>query len=202
MKVKENKISKMVCNIIIILLVIVSIFISVKIINRYVENRRNEKNKEKMISEINNELENLNRNKDSEIPYIEYEGYQVIGIIKIEKIDLTYPILNVNNEDSMKKSITRFYGDRLNEIGNITLAGHNNFDGSMFGKLKQLDIGDKIIITDLHNQSITYEIFKKYITDPNDISITNNSEDGIKEITLLTCTNGNRNRLIIKAKEM
>lgn len=202
MKVKENKISKMVCNIIIILLVIVSIFISVKIINRYVENRRNEKNKEKMISEINNELENLNRNKDSEIPYIEYEGYQVIGIIKIEKIDLTYPILNVNNEDTMKKSITRFYGDRLNEIGNITLAGHNNFDGSMFGKLKQLDIGDKIIITDLHNQSITYEIFKKYITDPNDISITNNSEDGIKEITLLTCTNGNRNRLIIKAKEM
>lgn len=202
MKVKENKISKMVCNIIILLLVIVAIFISVKIINRYVENRRNEKNKEKMISEINNELENLNRNKDSEIPYIEYEGYQVIGIIKIEKIDLTYPILNVNNEDSMKKSITRFYGDRLNEIGNITLAGHNNFDGSMFGKLKQLDIGDKIIITDLHNQSITYEIFKKYITDPNDISITNNSEDGIKEITLLTCTNGNRNRLIIKAKEM
>ena len=90
----------------------------------------------------------------------------------------------------------------MNQEGNVTLAGHNNFDGTMFGKLKDLEIGDKITILDLNNHSITYEIFNKYVTDPNDVSIVNSTKEGIKEITLVTCTNGNKNRLIIKAKEV
>lgn len=193
---------KKVCNVIILVLVIVAIVISVIIFNKYMENYQNEKKKDNLISEINSQLGDLNTDKNREMPYIEYEGYQVIGIIKIEKINLLYPILNVNNEDSMKKSITKFYGDKLNQEGNVTLAGHNNFDGTMFGKLKDLEIGDKITILDLNNHSITYEIFNKYVTDPNDVSIVNSTEEGIKEITLVTCTNGNKNRLIIKAKEV
>lgn len=193
---------KKVCNVIILVLVIVAIAISVIIFNKYMENYQNEKKKDNLISEINSQLGDLNTDENREMPYIEYEGYQVIGIIKIEKINLLYPILNVNNEDSMKKSITKFYGDKLNQEGNVTLAGHNNFDGTMFGKLKDLEIGDKITILDLNNHSITYEIFNKYVTDPNDVSIVNSTEEGIKEITLVTCTNGNKNRLIIKAKEV
>ena len=193
---------KKVCNVIILVLVIVAIVISVIIFNKYMENYQNEKKKDNLISEINSQLGDLNTDENREMPYIEYEGYQVIGIIKIEKINLLYPILNVNNEDSMKKSITKFYGDKLNQEGNVTLAGHNNFDGTMFGKLKDLEIGDKITILDLNNHSITYEIFNKYVTDPNDVSIVNSTEEGIKEITLVTCTNGNKNRLIIKSKEV
>lgn len=193
---------KKVCNVIILVLVIVAIVISVIIFNKYMENYQNEKKKDNLISEINSQLGDLNTDENREMPYIEYEGYQVIGIIKIEKINLLYPILNVNNEDSMKKSITKFYGDKLNQEGNVTLAGHNNFDGTMFGKLKDLEIGDKITILDLNNHSITYEIFNKYVTDPNDVSIVNSTKEGIKEITLVTCTNGNKNRLIIKAKEV
>lgn len=193
---------KKVCNVIILILVIVAIVISVIIFNKYMGNYQNEKKKDNLISEINSQLGDLNIDENREMPYIEYEGYQVIGIIKIEKINLLYPILNVNNEDSMKKSITKFYGDKLNQVGNVTLAGHNNFDGTMFGKLKDLEIGDKITILDLNNHSITYEIFNKYVTDPNDVSIVNSTEEGIKEITLVTCTNGNKNRLIIKAKEV
>lgn len=193
---------KKVCNVIILVLVIVAIVISVIIFNKYMGNYQNEKKKDNLISEINSQLGDLNIDENREMPYIEYEGYQVIGIIKIEKINLLYPILNVNNEDSMKKSITKFYGDKLNQEGNVTLAGHNNFDGTMFGKLKDLEIGDKITILDLNNHSITYEIFNKYVTDPNDVSIVNSTEEGIKEITLVTCTNGNKNRLIIKAKEV
>lgn len=193
---------KKVCNVIILILVIVAIVISVIIFNKYMGNYQNEKKKDNLISEINSQLGDLNIDENREMPYIEYEGYQVIGIIKIEKINLLYPILNVNNEDSMKKSITKFYGDKLNQVGNVTLAGHNNFDGTMFGKLKELEIGDKITILDLYNHSITYEIFNKYVTDPNDVSIVNSAEEGMKEITLVTCTNGNKNRLIIKAKEV
>ena len=102
----------------------------------------------------------------------------------------------------MLKSITRFWGEKVNEIGNLTLAGHSNIDGTMFGGLKKLDIGDTIEITDLHNNTVNYRIFDKYVTDPNDVNCTKSVEKDKKEITLITCTNGNKQRLIIKAREI
>lgn len=70
------------------------------------------------------------------------------------------------------------------------------------GKIKKLDIGDKIVITDLYNNTVTYEVFDKYITDPNDVNTLQSQTEGEKEITLITCTNGNKNRFVIKAKEV
>lgn len=127
---------KKICNIIIILLVISAIILGIWIINRYMQNCQNEKNKQTAMSQIQEQIETVGENEEQ--LYIEYEGYQVIGIIKIEKINLEYPILNVTTEDSMKKSITKFWGDKINQIGNITLAGHNNFDGTMFRKNKKI----------------------------------------------------------------
>ena len=40
------------------------------------------------------------------------------------------------------------------------MAGHNNKDGTMFGKTKYLEIGDTIKMTDLSLNTIEYEIFK------------------------------------------
>ena len=44
-----------------------------------------------------------------------------------------------------------------------------------------------------------YEIF---VTDPNDVTILQTKDESIREVTLITCTNGNRERLILKAKEV
>ena len=102
----------------------------------------------------------------------------------------------------MKISITKFWGPDINETGNCVLAGHNNRDGTMFGKTKNLVIGDTIKLTNLKNQIIEYEIFKIYTIDPNDLSITDSIEEGTKEVTLITCTNGHKERLITKAREI
>ena len=101
----------------------------------------------------------------------------------------------------MKISISRFYGGEVNEYGNISLAGHNNYNGTMFGKNKDLRVKDTIILTDLTGRKIEYEIYEIFTTDPNDTSILETEDKTKREVTLITCKNGRANRLIIKAKE-
>lgn len=135
------------------------------------------------------------------------EGYKVIGIVNIPKIDVTYPILDIDTynpeetKEPMKISIVKYWGGQVNDYGNLSIAGHNNYDGTMFGKTKHLEIGDIVELTDLTGTTIQYQIYDKFITDPNDVTILATNDNTIRETTLITCTNGNRERLILKAKE-
>ena len=70
------------------------------------------------------------------------------------------------------------------------------------GKTKYLQIGDKIKLTNLKNETIEYEIFKIYSIDPDDVSCVESVENGTREITLITCTNGHKNRLVTKARQI
>lgn len=139
---------------------------------------------------------------------IEMQGYEVIGIVKIPKIEIEYPILAIettNPEETkapMKISIVRYWGGNVNDYGNLSIAGHNNYDGTMFGKTKKLETGDIIELTDLKKQTISYEIYSKFVTNPNDVSILKTEDNTVREVTLITCTNGNKERLILKAREV
>lgn len=141
-------------------------------------------------------------NNTEAITEVTIDGYTVLGIVRIPAIDLEYPILNKTTNKSMKKSITKFWGPDLNQVGNVTLAGHNNYNGTMFGKVKKLKIGDIIEIEDLYKNTVKYEIFDMYVIEPNDVSCVESVEPGTREVTLITCTNGNKNRLITKAREI
>lgn len=191
-----------------ILLVIIGIVIILTIILitiKYAKNAQNEQEMTNIVEQIKNtETSNSTDNKEAEgnVTELEIEGYKVLGIIRIPKINLEYPILSETNKISMKKSITKFWGPNLNTVGNLTLAGHNNKDGTMFGKVKKLEIGDIIEIEDLNKNTVKYKIFDMYVIDPNDVSCVESIDPNKKEVTLITCTNGNKNRLITKAREI
>lgn len=198
MKHGESKKIK-ISSILLIILIITAIVLIVFICAKFNERSKNDEAVKAVIAEVENIPES---NQEESIPYIEYEGYQVIGTIKIPKIDIEYPILAEDTEETLEKSIVRVGNGIVNEIGNLTLAGHNYIDGSMFGKIDKLEKGDEIKILDLHKKEITYSIFDIYVTDPNDVSVLDAREEGKREITLISCTNGNKNRLIIKAREI
>ena len=86
-----------------------------------------------------------------------------------------------------------FYGG-VNEIGGnkIILAGHNN--KYVFNKIYNLDIEDQIIISDF-NVDYSYKVKEAKIIKVDDFSYFN--EDGLY---LITCTNNNQQRYVIKAK--
>lgn len=190
-------------NFLMIVIVIAIIIVSVLIILKYTQSQMNEKEIEDVLTQIENKIEQeIPQNNMEEKIEAQYKGNNIIGIIKIDKINLEYPILEETTNQTMKISITKFFGKGVNEIGNLSLAGHNNYDGTMFGRTKELEIGDIIELKDLNGGKKQYSIYQKFDTDPNNISIIEQDEYGTREITLITCTNGNKERLIIKAREI
>ena len=193
---------KKICNFMIIILVLALIVVLAMIVVKYGNNYKNEKEVSATLETIEQQLEEKSPEDEEELLDVEYKGYKIEGIIEIPKIDIKYPIINQTNEETMKLSITKFWGPAVNEIGNYTVAGHNNKDGTMFGKTKYLEIGDTIKLTNLKNETIEYKVFEIYSIDPDDVSIVNSVDPNTREITLITCTNGHKNRLITKARQI
>ncbi len=194
----KNKVYKVIYFLLIIALIVVVILIA----RKELTSRNNENLNKEVLSEFNN-ITNTNQ-----IGELTLNGYDVIGKVKIPKIDIEYPILNLetsNPEETkvpMRYGIVKYWGGNVNDYGNLSIAGHNNYNGTMFGKTKKLEIGDIVELTDLTNRTIQYKIYDIFVTDPNDVSILKTEDETVREVTLITCTNGNKERLILKAREI
>ena len=125
--------------------------------------------------------------------------------------------------DKNKNSAGWIFMDYKNNLDdqNIVIYGHHRRDGSMFGSIDKLyKNGGKIILV-VGDETRTYQIFSIYETTSNDYySITNfdNIDEAIEEfkdrseidfkqsdfstkqiITLSTCTNDNKGRIVVHA---
>lgn len=189
--------------IILIILIIVAIILTALVIKKHVESNRTEKQAQTVVQEIKNK-EMTNPEQIDVIQEIdaEIEGYKVIGIINIPKIGIEYPILEKTDKTSLNLSITKFWGEKINQKGNVVLAGHNNLNDRFFGKINKLENGDIIELTDSQMVTVKYQVFRTYVIDPNDIAYILPEDENAREVTLITCTNGNKNRLIVKAREI
>ncbi len=124
----------------------------------------------------------------------------VIGIIEIPAIKLAYPILSTTTDELLKISPCRFAGPMPNEIGNLCIAGHNNANGTLFGKTYLLDLEDEIKLYDLSGNAISYTIFDKFEVEASNTSCLSQDTNGEKQVTLITCNNLKGSRTIIQAK--
>ncbi len=128
--------------------------------------------------------------------------YYTIGVINIPSINVNYPILSTYSDELLKIAPCKFYGPNPNEVGNLCIAGHNYRNSKFFSKVPDLEEGDIIEITDLSGTTIEYEVYDKYIVDPDELECTSQLTGGKKEVTLITCTDDNKQRYIIKAREV
>ncbi len=193
---------KRIYNIILIILVIAFLIVISLIINKRINNQIKENELINVVKNVKSQIEeNRKITDDNSKIATKYKGYDVVGIIKIPKINIEYPIIDKTNDETMALSITKFWGNNVNDIGNYTMAGHNYFDSTMFSNTNKLTVGDTIEMTDLNGNVIEYKVFDKYIIDPNDVKCVQSVKENTREITLITCINGRKNRLIVKARE-
>lgn len=132
--------------------------------------------------------------------------YVVDGRIEIPKIKVDYPILSgetkseQETEALLKMSPLKFHGPEINEIGNYCIVGHNYRNSKFFSKVPTLENGDIIRITDMSGKVVEYSVYTKYNVVPSDTTCTDQRTNGKKEITLITCTNDSKERVIVKAR--
>lgn len=130
-----------------------------------------------------------------------YKGYKVAGKLEMPTINIRYPILDtITDANAIEISVGILYGPGINQIGNTTIIGHNYNNGLFFGKNKNLQIGQKIYITDMQGQKLEYTIFDKYYTPESDTSYITRQTDGKIEVSLVTCDTTGANRLVVCAR--
>ena len=127
--------------------------------------------------------------------------YFVIGIIKIDKLKLDYPILSEVSDELLKIAPCRFAGPLPNNIGNLCIAGHNYIDNTFFARISSLEYGDEIDIYGIDGNLVKYYVFDKKEVDSSDTSCTSQETLGKRMITLMTCNSIKQTRIIIQALE-
>lgn len=130
------------------------------------------------------------------------EEYKSEAILKISSLGLEYPVLSQTSEELLKISLNKYWGPGPNEIGNYCIVGHNYKNGKMFGNLSKMEIGDTATLQAVGGKSVMYEVYDKYVVEPEDVSCTSQLTGGRKELTLITCTNYGTQRLVLKCREI
>ncbi len=196
-------------------------FISAKIINddseEYIAEFENEIGEleediinDETVENAENQGENTKKNKaktvnnarksKSKKSVKKYYNYDIGGYIRIPKTGIKYPIISTLSKQALEKGVCVEYGPGPNEPGNTVIAGHNYLNRLFFSKNKNLNIGDKVYITDLYGVTVEYTIYNKFETSPQDTNYMFRDTGGAPEITLATCSQNGSARLILYAK--
>ncbi len=157
------------------------------------------------------ELIEANQNAGSQISTQEYTTnagaeYTTVAVIEIPKIGITYPVIYSEDtseqtvEDLLKLSVVKYWGPEANQPGNFCIVGHNYHNKKFFSKAGSLENGDSIYITDTNNKTVEYKVYNNYIVDPYDLKCTSQLTNGATDVTLITCTQTGKERIIIKAR--
>lgn len=152
--------------------------------------------------ENNEQTGNNTTTQTNKITASDGKTYTTEATLNYPKLGIRYPVLSEENEELLKVSLCKYWGPKPNQIGNYCIVGHNYKSGKMFGKLAQASVGDMVTLTDLNDNSINYEIYYKYVVEPTDVSCTSQMTNGTRELTLITCTDYGKRRLVLKAREI
>ena len=154
------------------------------------------------VTEPENTGDTTDNNETAPAQEQRFNGYLVAGTIEIPATGLSCPVLAEEeySKSALETSVVILHGVGLNQPGNTTIAGHNYRNGNFFSNNKKLNIGDKIYITDSTGKRLSYTIYNKYETSDTDAEYMTRDTQGATEISLTTCTDDSKARLIIWAK--
>ncbi len=160
-------------------------------------NKRNEETNKNQTTNKNEETQNSKTNNNT-IVEKQYKGFETVGKIEIQKTGLNLPILSQVTVQGMEVAPCLLYSKgEINQSGNTVIVGHNY--NNIFSKNKNLEKGDKISITTLDGQKVTYTIYSKFRTTPDEVDYLARKIGDKPEITLSTCTESDKYRLVILA---
>lgn len=167
--------------------------------NNVIKNEQNSNTQTNV--ELNIQVENIVSDGSSNSGNTDtYKGFEKAGVIEIPKTNLKYVVLAQGSKDAIEVSVAVNGGPGLNKVGNTIIIGHNYRNGTFFSNNKNLANGDKIYITDKTGTRLEYTIYDIYTTSTGDSDYMERDTNGQKEITLVTCTDDTKSRLVICAK--
>lgn len=155
-----------------------------------------------------NELKNVLKDVIKEVPDNEGEtkkqetdelGYTPIGLIEIPSINLSQGLVEGVTDEILQYYIGHFEDSVMpGEKGNFAVAGHrvSNYSEA-FVNLYKLQVGDLVSVKSRGKEFI-YKINENFIVDPENVEVLDATDEAT--ITLITCTVGAKQRVIVKGE--
>ncbi len=186
-RLNKRKIISLIFSLIFIVIICISSVKIIKYLSDNKENRHIQKTTSKAISVIPDtenkyriDFETLKKQNEDAVAYIKVKGTKINYIVVKGNDNLYYLDHNFNKESNVSGWIFADYHNKFNgKDKNIILYGHNTWDGSMFGSLRNIFDADwynnkdnhKILFVTEEGTSY-YEVFSTYLIEPENYYIT------------------------------
>ncbi|MBS5949678.1 MAG: class D sortase [Clostridium sp.] len=179
-----------------LILIVVGLSIIASIVYKKIETNNKQKELQNILEQvINDEPKELSKEEEEKL----INGYKPIALIEIPSINLSQGLVEGISDDVLQYYLGHFEGSAMpGEKGNFAVAGHRVSDYSeAFVNLYKAEIGDKILVK-ANKKEYVYEITESFIVAPDRVDVLDDTDDAT--ITLVTCTVGAKERVIVKGK--
>ena len=121
-----------------------------------------------------------------------------IAVLQIPSQGIKGVVKEGTDNQTLKNYIGMFKGAAMpGQVGNFSVAAHNNIYTEIFRNLNKVNIGDEVNVT-TKTSTYTYKITSKQTVSPTSIEVINNSDK--REITLITCNYNASARIVLKGE--
>jgi len=119
-------------------------------------------------------------------------GREYIGVISIPAMNVNLPVQSSLSDEKLRYSPCRYKGSIMES--SLIVAAHNY--RTHFGRLGTLKSGDKVTFTDVDGHNYNYKVLEIYYLRSS--SVDEMEASGNWDLTLFTCTYGNRQRITVR----
>lgn len=128
---------------------------------------------------------------EMDMPLVEIDGKLYVGILEIPALDIELPVRGEFSYRGLRRAPCRYDGSVY--LDNMIIAAHNY--NSHFGRLKNLNVGDKVSFTDGDGNMFLYTVAEIIQVDGSDIE---GMKEGVWDMTLFTCTLNGQGRIAVR----
>ncbi len=179
-----------------IILIIVGLALIVSIVYKKIETSRKQKELQNILEQvISEDPEDGSEGKQE----ISINGYEPVALIEIPSINLSQGLVEGITDDILQYYLGHFETSvKPGEKGNFAVAGHRVSDYSeAFVNLYKVEAEDEVIVK-ANKKEYIYKVTENFIVDPSRVDVLDNTDDAT--ITLITCTVGAKERVVVKGK--
>ena len=180
-----------------LLLIVLGITIIATVVYKKVETMR----KQKAIVEVfeSGISEGTSSDGEEKVNLDEINGYTPIAMMEIPSINLSQALVEGISDDVLKYFLGHFTDSaQPGQKGNFAVAGHRVSDYTdAFINLYKVKVGDEVIVK-THDKKYTYVVEDNFIVEPEDVYVLDDTKEAT--MTLVTCTVGAKQRVIVKGK--
>lgn len=126
-----------------------------------------------------------------QMPTIEIDGNQYIGILEIPSLDITLPVLEGWNYDLLKISPSRYRGSYYSD--DLVIAGHNYIHH--FQPLRWIELNSDVYLVNAEGTVYCYYVASVETLRPQQMD---DLLDGDGDLTLFTCTPSGNARCVVR----